>query len=90
MNAASKTESIKMEDDGMPWYEARTTARPAPAPLPSKAFFLDTVGDRDVARWNLTSSESTPRYRRDAGRLIFMGLADRQVVESLDSMTGSG
>lgn len=89
VNAAPKNETVRVEEDGVPWYEARTTAQQAAAPLPSKAFFLDTVGDRDIARWNLTSSESTPRYRRDAGKLsLSVSVADRQVAEFSVSMTG--
>ncbi|ORY20121.1 hypothetical protein BCR39DRAFT_562967 [Naematelia encephala] len=69
------------EDDGVPWYETSNmkSTRPGYAEpfefISSKAFFTDTVGDKDAVRYGTTSSLSTPRFYRD-GRGRILGLSD--------------
>ncbi|WVR06081.1 hypothetical protein IAU60_003109 [Kwoniella sp. DSM 27419] len=82
--------SVKASDEGVPWYEASgrnqsTSGHNEPFdPTSSKAFFVDTVGDRDVARYDNTSSMATPRYIRE-GRNRILGMNDGlRVVYSRD------
>ncbi|WVQ97651.1 hypothetical protein IAU59_004765 [Kwoniella sp. CBS 9459] len=83
--------TVKGSDDvGVPWYESsgkghgRGEYEEPFDPTSSKAFFADTVGDRDIVKYGQTSSTSVPRYYRD-GRNRILGLNEGlRIVYSRD------
>ncbi|WVF70250.1 hypothetical protein IAT40_005039 [Kwoniella sp. CBS 6097] len=81
---------VGLDDAGIPWYESSRKSKDRAVfeepfdPTSSKAFFVDTAGDRDIVKYGQTSSTSVPRYYRD-GRNRILGLNDGlRIVYSRD------
>ncbi|WRT64373.1 uncharacterized protein IL334_001305 [Kwoniella shivajii] len=71
-----KEEKWSNGEDGTPWYESMGKVQVEQVDsiqAPSREFFPDTTGDRDIVRYGNTSSTSVPRYYRD-GKNRILGL----------------